>query len=240
MIRDASASGVAKRSESDVPLACASTPSRSRRNDTDGKLRLPRQRVRNDAATSYPSGGTGPAISYTVDNTRDHDVHNQSAGPAGDGWRKRQTVSRRSPDAHNQEARRLVASDARSARNTAARSTSPARLSDSFKQARPSTTREFLVWPDIPPTRELECDARGHSETCLNFSSCSVLGSVARQLSGWSPSGGCGGGGGRGEKGGEERRGTQTSLFSRSRHLACRVAPSRARAPVLGVASESS
>ena len=29
--------------------------------------------------------------------------------------------------------------------------------------------------PDIPPTWELERDARGHSGTKLNFSSCSVL-----------------------------------------------------------------
>ena len=34
-MRDAATSGVAEISESDVPLACAVTPSRSRRNDTD-------------------------------------------------------------------------------------------------------------------------------------------------------------------------------------------------------------
>ena len=35
MIRDAATSGIAETSESDVPLACAATPSRSRRNDVD-------------------------------------------------------------------------------------------------------------------------------------------------------------------------------------------------------------
>ena len=34
-IRDAATSGKAETSESDVPLACAATPSRSRRNDVD-------------------------------------------------------------------------------------------------------------------------------------------------------------------------------------------------------------
>ena len=34
-MRDAATSGVAEISESDVPLACAVTPSRSRRNDVD-------------------------------------------------------------------------------------------------------------------------------------------------------------------------------------------------------------
>ena len=33
-MRDAATSGIAETSESDVPLACAATPSRSRRNDT--------------------------------------------------------------------------------------------------------------------------------------------------------------------------------------------------------------
>ena len=41
----------------------------------------------------------------------------------------------------------------------------PSQTSDSHQQAPPSTTGEFGEWPDIPPTRELECDARGHSET---------------------------------------------------------------------------
>ena len=35
VIRDATTSGIAVTSESDVPLACAATPSRSRRNDGD-------------------------------------------------------------------------------------------------------------------------------------------------------------------------------------------------------------
>ena len=35
VIRDAATSGIAETSESDVPLACAATPSRSRRNDVD-------------------------------------------------------------------------------------------------------------------------------------------------------------------------------------------------------------
>ena len=34
-MRDAATSGIAETSESDVPLACAATPSRSRRNDVD-------------------------------------------------------------------------------------------------------------------------------------------------------------------------------------------------------------
>ena len=41
----------------------------------------------------------------------------------------------------------------------------PSQKSDSHQQAQPSTTGEFRVWPDIPPTWELERDARGHSET---------------------------------------------------------------------------
>ena len=35
VIRDAATSGIAETSESDVPLACAATPSRKRRNDVD-------------------------------------------------------------------------------------------------------------------------------------------------------------------------------------------------------------
>ena len=34
-MRDAATSGIAETSESDVPLACAATPSQSRRNDVD-------------------------------------------------------------------------------------------------------------------------------------------------------------------------------------------------------------
>ena len=40
------------------------------------KIRLPRQRVRNDAATSHPSGSTGAANSYTVHSTR-HDAQEE-------------------------------------------------------------------------------------------------------------------------------------------------------------------
>ena len=41
--------------------------------------------------------------------------------------------------------------------------------------------------PDIPLTWELERGARGHSGIYPNCSSSSVLGSIARQLLGWSP-----------------------------------------------------
>ena len=51
VIRDAATSGKAEISESDVPQACAATPSRSRRQRRGRGRRLPRQRVRNDAAT---------------------------------------------------------------------------------------------------------------------------------------------------------------------------------------------
>ena len=59
------------------------------------------------------------------------------------------------------------------ARSTSARNTrkqtpeapAPSQTSDSHQQAEPSATREFVVWPDISPTWELEHDARGHSET---------------------------------------------------------------------------
>ena len=64
----------------------------------------------------------------------------------------------------------------------------PNQTSDSHQQAQPSTTGEFREWPDIPPTWELERDARGHLETDPNYPSNSVLGTIARQLLGWSPS----------------------------------------------------
>ena len=64
----------------------------------------------------------------------------------------------------------------------------PNQTSDSHQQAQPSTTGEFREWPDIPPTWELERDARGHLETDPNYTSNSVLGTIARQLLGWSPS----------------------------------------------------
>ena len=64
----------------------------------------------------------------------------------------------------------------------------PNQTSDSHQQAQPSTTGEFREWPDIPPTWELERDARGHLETEPNYPSNSVLGTIARQLLGWSPS----------------------------------------------------
>ena len=43
------------------------------------------------------------------------------------------------------------------------------------------------VRPDIPPTRELECDARGHSEARTQLSILPVLGSVACQCDLTSP-----------------------------------------------------
>ena len=46
----------------------------------------------------------------------------------------------------------------------------PSKTSDSHQQAKPSATRAFFVWPDIPPTWELESDVRRHSETKPNFS----------------------------------------------------------------------
>ena len=90
------------------------------------QLRLPRQRVRKNAAPSYPSGSFGPAISYTVHDSsrRSEPVHNPSkrwlaqklhklapqycrpGGPAIVNHLIRH-------DAQNQEARRLVALDAR-------------------------------------------------------------------------------------------------------------------------------
>ena len=101
--------------ESDVLLACAATRSRSRRSGRGRKLRLRRQRVRNDAATSHPSGSTGPANSYTVhstlkhptrctERTNHHDVRNLSA------------------------ARRLVASDAGNQSNTTSKHVASSRV----------------------------------------------------------------------------------------------------------------
>ena len=89
---------------SDVVVVLPLNSARTRR------FRLPRQRVRNDAATSHPSGSTGPAISYTVHRTTRHELRDLSAGPEGDGWRRVYVTSlpsivapgdRRSPTAHN-------------------------------------------------------------------------------------------------------------------------------------------
>ena len=63
------------------------------------------------------------------------------------------------------------------ARSTSARKTrkqtpeapAPSQTSDSHQQGRNKATREFAVWPDIPPTWELEHDARGHSESPRTF-----------------------------------------------------------------------
>ena len=52
------------------------------------RVRLPRQRERNDAATSHPSGSAGSPISYTVHSTTRHELRDLSAGPEGDGWRR--------------------------------------------------------------------------------------------------------------------------------------------------------
>ena len=71
-----------------------------------------------------------------------------------------------------------------SARDKRARSTS----SQPDERQPPAGTNEFREWPDIPPTWELERDARGHLETEPNYPSNSVLGTIARQLLGWSPS----------------------------------------------------
>ena len=77
-----------------------------------------------NAATSHPSGSTGPAISYTLHSTIRHDVRGLSAGPEGDGWRRRYTISplqcchpggtaiANHLDVHNRKDRRLVAFDA--------------------------------------------------------------------------------------------------------------------------------
>ena len=64
----------------------------------------------------------------------------------------------------------------------------PSQKSESHQQAQPSTTGELGGWPDIPPTWELERDARGHLETKPNYPRNSVLGTIARQLLRWSPS----------------------------------------------------
>ena len=88
------------------------------------KSRLPRQRGRNDAATSYPSGNTRRVISCTVHNTRHHDVRNQSAGleamVGGRGKQSRPLYCRpggpatiSSVTTHDQVSRRRVALDAR-------------------------------------------------------------------------------------------------------------------------------
>ena len=88
------------------------------------KSRLPRQRGRNDAATSYPSGST---FDLHVHNTQHHDVRNLSAGlEEMVGGRSKQSrfpvlsprESRRSPTissvtTHDQVSRRRVALDAR-------------------------------------------------------------------------------------------------------------------------------
>ena len=89
------------------------------------EIRLPRQRVRNDAATSHPSGSIGSAIPYTVHSTMFGTCRQaQQAMVGGGGTQSRlplpssivapgglanaNHLSRH--DAHNQEARRLVPS----------------------------------------------------------------------------------------------------------------------------------
>ena len=66
VMRDASTSGVAGKSESDVPLACATTPSRSRRNDTDENYSCRNSTQEVTPQRRHPSGSTGRAITYTV------------------------------------------------------------------------------------------------------------------------------------------------------------------------------
>ena len=72
VIRDASTSGVAETSgmRCSAGLCRDTKPKSPQRHGR--KIRLPRQRVRNDAATSHPSGSTGPANSYTVHSTLKH------------------------------------------------------------------------------------------------------------------------------------------------------------------------
>ena len=66
VIRDASTSGVAETSGKRCSAGlCRDTKPKSPQR-RGRKIRLPRQRVRDDAATSHPSGSTGPANSYTV------------------------------------------------------------------------------------------------------------------------------------------------------------------------------
>ena len=134
-------------------------------------------------------------------------------------------------DEHNQVSRRCVASDARNRVPKQQREYLLCLPPETKKHRQapgtqppeaPGLTREFLVWPDIPPTWELEYEHRGHSETWVELFSCSVPGSVAQLLAR------------------SRSEGSQTSLFPRERDLPCRVAPSRARAPVLVVASEKS
>ena len=76
VIHDASTSGVAETSgkRCSAGLCRDTKPKSPQRHGSE--IRLPRQRVRNDAATSHPSGSTGPANSYTVHSTR-HDAQEE-------------------------------------------------------------------------------------------------------------------------------------------------------------------
>ena len=59
-MRDAATSGIAETSESDVPLACATTQSRSRRNDVDEEDGCRDSVSENDAATPLVEGTEVP------------------------------------------------------------------------------------------------------------------------------------------------------------------------------------
>ena len=123
MIRDAATSGVAEISESDVPLACAATPSRSRRNGVDEEDGCRDSASENDAATPLVEGTEVPEQPRKRIH---HDVLNQSAGLTGMvGGRSReppaqycrpgeQAIANRQThhEVNNELSRRLVASGA--------------------------------------------------------------------------------------------------------------------------------
>ena len=116
--------------------------------------------------------------------TRHRDVHNLSAGLESDGWRRSYTNSlpqyclRGTGDCQPsdpsrctpQEARRLVAFEvAALAKGNKTTTTSPARRATASSRHGRARQESFAGWPDIPPTWELECDARSHSGFTQTF-----------------------------------------------------------------------
>ena len=228
-MRDVSASGVAERSESDVPLACAATPSRSRRNDTDesygcrdsAKEMTPQRRTRLEvldqpsralSTARFVTEWLWPISKLARDRSADaatvgfKDAATSSARSCRNSREKTNDKMQQTRD--EEEIRPLRARERDRCEDVSIQPEAPAQPDEREPQAGTvEHDNRFEMCPEIPPTWELELDARGHSETLPNFSSCSVLGSVARQLLGWSPCGRYPG-----------------ITLSQSRHLPCRVA----------------
>ena len=123
-----------------------------------------------------------------------------------------------------------------SAKDTQARSTIAQRHERQLPGSEEGHETRFEMWPDIPHTWERGCDARGHSELSRTFQVARFLDRLPANCWNGRPIGS----GGKVERGGGRGRGTQTSLPFSESAFPYRVAPSRARAPVLGVESERS